>query len=122
MKFKFLHNSINVLKLERSLNFYKKALGLQEVQRYDNDNFVLVFLGDGESAHQLELTWIKNRTEAYDLGDNEVHLAFSVDDYQAAYLLHQQMNCVCFENTAMNLYFISDPDGYWIEILPAKRV
>ncbi|MEI6286692.1 MAG: VOC family protein [Bacillota bacterium] len=121
MKFKFLHNNINVLDLERSLEFYKNALGLQEINRHGNDSFVLVFLGDGQSAHQLELTWLSGRTEPYDLGDNEIHLAFSVDDYPAAQALHRRMDCICYENSAMGLYFINDPDGYWIEILPAKR-
>ena len=28
------------------------------------------------------------------------------------------MGCIVFENHAMGLYFIADPDGQWIEILP----
>ncbi|MFA6075570.1 MAG: VOC family protein [Negativicutes bacterium] len=119
MKFKFLHNNLNVLDLNKSLEFYKTALGLREVRRIDAGDFVLVFMDDGTSAHQLELTWIKERTDPYELGDNEVHLAFQVDDYAAAYALHEKMNCICYDNPALRLYFISDPDGYWIEIIPA---
>ena len=56
----------------------------------------------------------------YNLGDNEFHLAFAVDDMEAALALHKEMNCVCFENKDMGIYFIEDPDGYWLEIVPAK--
>lgn len=121
MEFKFLHNNLNVLDLNRSLAFYKAALNLVEVRRVEQPNFTLVFLGDGKTAHQLELTWLKDRTEPYDLGDNEVHLAFAVDDFANAYELHKKMGCICFENKDMGIYFIEDPDGYWLEVLPAIR-
>ncbi|MFO7715977.1 VOC family protein [Desulfosarcina sp.] len=121
MKFTFVHNNINVLDLDKSLDFYKKALNLAENRRWNNPGFTLVYLGDGHSQHQLELTWLKDRTAPYDLGDNEIHLAFEVDDYAAAHALHRQMGCICYENEGMGLYFISDPDGYWIEIMPARE-
>lgn len=35
--------------------------------------------------------------------------------------MHEQMGCICHENKAMGLYFIEDPDGCWIEILPRKE-
>ncbi len=120
MKFKFVHNNINVLNLENSLGFYQKALGLVETRRIDNPNFTLVFLGDEQTSHLLELTWMKERKEPYNLGENEIHLAFEVDDYQEAYQFHKSLNCICYENSEMGIYFISDPDGYWVEILPAK--
>ena len=121
MNFRFDHNSINVRDLDRSLNFYSDALGLIEVRRKETDGFILVFLGDSETSHKLELTWLKDRTEAYNLGDNEFHLAFVADDYDAAFEKHKKMGCVCYENPAMGIYFIEDPDGYWLEILPEKR-
>lgn len=122
MKFRFVHNNLNVFDLEKSLAFYKKALGLTEYKRKESSDgsFTLVFLEDGISGHQLELTWLKERTKPYDLGDNEIHLAFRVDDIRKAYALHSEMGAVCYENKDMGLYFISDPDGYWIEILPEK--
>jgi lactoylglutathione lyase len=120
MEFTFAHNNINVLDLDKSLDFYKKALNLAENRRWDNPDFTLVYLGDGRSQHQLELTWLKDRTTPYDLGDNEFHLAFHVNDYGGAHTLHGQMGCICYENEGMGLYFISDPDGYWIEIMPFK--
>ncbi|HXX87452.1 MAG TPA: VOC family protein, partial [Candidatus Acidoferrum sp.] len=77
MNFRFAHNNFNVLDLEKSVAFYKKALNLKEVRRYEapNRGFTLVFLEDGETDHKLELTWIKDRKEPYNLGDNEFHLA-----------------------------------------------
>lgn len=123
MKFVFAHNNLNVIDLEKSLRFYNEALGLTEVGRKTaaDGSFILVFLGDGAKPHQLELTWLRERTEAYDLGDNEIHLAFSVDDFEAAYQHHQKMGCICYENKAMGIYFINDPDGYWLEILPVSK-
>lgn len=122
MQFRFVHNNLNVLDLEKSLAFYKKALGLTEYKRKEggDGSFTLVFLEDGISGHQLELTWIKNRTKPYDLGDNEIHLAFRTEDIQKSHALHEEMGVICYENKEMGLYFISDPDGYWIEILPEK--
>ena len=123
MQFRMVHNNINVLDLEKSIAFYKEALGLQVVRDKTaaDGSFRIVFLGDGVSDHCLELTWLKEKTEPYDLGDNESHLAFTVDDYGAAHKKHQEMGCICYENTKMGLYFIHDPDDYWIEILPANR-
>lgn len=123
MKFTFAHNNLNVLDLEKSLNFYKEALGLKETRRKEasDGSFVLAFLGDETTPHQLELTWLKDRNEPYDLGDNEIHLAYLVDDFEAAYQHHGNMGCICYENKNMGIYFIEDPDGYWLEIIPAKR-
>ncbi len=123
MRFVFAHNNINVLDLDQSLAFYKRALNLSEERRYEapDGSFILIFLSDGETSHRLELTWLKGRREPYNLGDNEFHLAFKVDDFAAAHALHEEMGCICFENKAMGIYFINDPDDYWLEIVPAKR-
>jgi lactoylglutathione lyase len=123
MKFQCAHNNFNVLNLEKSLAFYREALGLEEVRRREaaDGSFILVFLGDGVTPHQLELTWMKDRHEPYNLGDNEFHLAFRVDDFDAAHRLHEKMGCICFENKKMGIYFINDPDDYWLEIIPGKR-
>ena len=121
MNFKIVHNNLNVFNLEKSLAFYQEALQLKEVRRMEKPNFTIVFLGDGSSVHNLELTWMKERTTPYNLGDNEIHLAFKVDDFTTAYELHKKMNCVCYENKDMGIYFIADPDGYWMEIIPLNR-
>ena len=118
MNFRFDHNNLNVLNLEKSLRFYKEALGLAESRRTETAAFTLVFLEDGVTGHSLELTWLKDRKEPYALGENEFHLAFRTDDFEKAHQKHRDMGCICFENEAMGIYFISDPDGYWIEIIP----
>ena len=122
MKFKFAHNNYNVLDLDKSLKFYEEALGLKETKRNTptSGKFIIVYLGDGVTNHLLELTWLRDWDRPYNLGDNEIHLAFVVDDYEAAYKKHKEMGCICYENPAMGIYFISDPDGYWLEIIPAK--
>lgn len=120
MKFKMVHNNLNVADLEQSLKFYEDALGLTETRRIEKEDFTIVYLGDGSSAHLLELTCLKEHPQKYDLGENEFHLAFEAEDFAAALAKHKKMNCVCYENTAMGIYFISDPDGYWLEIVPAR--
>ncbi len=121
MGFRFAHNNFNVLDLEKSLQFYEEALGFKVAHKLTQPDFTLVYLTDGgQTPHELELTWLKNRTKPYDLGENEFHLAVYTDDYEAAHAKHKAMGCICYENPTMGIYFINDPDGYWIEILPAK--
>ena len=120
----FNHFNFNVLDLESSLAFYKQALNLSPVREKQagDGSFKLVFLGDeAGSPFRLELTWLRDRKEPYNLGECEFHLAFHTDQYDALYEKHKAMGCVCFENPAMGIYFITDPDGYWIEIVPEKK-
>jgi len=123
IKCRFDHYNINVKDLERSVAFYQSALGLKEKRRRnaEDGSFTLVFMGDESTDFSLELTWLRDRQEAYNLGDNEMHLCVRVDgDYDEARSFHKEMGCVCYENQAMGLYFIEDPDGYWIEIVKVK--
>ena len=121
--FQFNHFNFNVLNLDRSLAFYDKALGLKPIKEKNakDGSFQLVFLGDGKSDFCLELTWLKEREEPYDLGEGEYHLAFVTEDIDAAHEKHEEMGCICFENPSMGIYFIEDPDGYWIEIVPERK-
>ena len=123
MKFTIGHTNINVLDMEKSLAFYKAALGLEigNRKKADDGSFELVFLTDGTTSHQIELTWLRDKDSPYELGDNESHIAFLVDDYDAAFALHKEMDCICYENTSMGIYFIEDPDGYWLEVVPKNR-
>lgn len=123
IKARFDHFNFNVLDLERSLTFYETALGLKEVKRKvaSDDSFILVYLGDTERHFLLELTWLRDRHEAYNLGECEYHLCVRVPgDYAAIREYHREMGCLVYENHSMGLYFITDPDGYWIEVLPVK--
>ncbi|GCA65829.1 lactoylglutathione lyase [Mediterraneibacter butyricigenes] len=122
MKFTFAHNNLNVYDLDKSLAFYQEALDLQVVRTKEasDGSFILKYLGDGVTPHQLELTWLRDMDRPYELGDNEIHLAFQVDDFDAAFKKHKEMGCVCYENPSMGIYFIEDPDGYWLEIVPKR--
>lgn len=123
MKFRPVHENYNVRDLDRSIKFYGEALGLKETRRInaEDGSFTIVYLESGDGGFQLELTWLKDFDRAYDLGDNKFHLAFVTDYYAAAHALHEKMGCICFENPAMGIYFINDPDGYWLEIIPADK-
>ena len=123
MQFRMIHNNINVLDLDRSMKFYAEALGLFEVKRIvpESGDVRIVFLGDGQSNHKLELTQITGRTNPYQPGDNGRHLAFSTDDFQGSLEKHQKMGCVKSVNKASGIYYLEDPDGYTIEILPLGR-
>lgn len=119
----FDHFNINVTNLEKSIEFYNKALGLREARRKEaaDGSYILVYLTDNSTNFLLELTWLRDHAEAYELGENESHLCIRVEgDYDKVRKFHKEMGCVCFENEAMGLYFINDPDDYWIEILPVK--
>lgn len=120
MKFLFNHFNFNVKDLDVSLKFYEEALGLKPVSVNDQPNFTIVYLGDGKTGFRLELTYMKDRTEPYDLGEQEYHLAMCTDDMEAAHKKHEEMGCICFENHDMGIYFIEDPDGYWVEVIPPR--
>ena len=124
MKFRMIHENFNVIDLDRSLAFYDKALGLKEKRRKVGKDgaFIIVYLDNEYSDFELELTWLADHPEPYNLGDEEFHLAFKVDDYEAAHALHEEMGCIAFENHDMGIYFIQDPDGYWLEIIPEDHV
>ncbi len=124
MTYRFNHFNFNVTNLDKSIEFYNKALGLKETHRIEDKSenaFTIVYLGDGKSGFELELTYLKSHPNKYDLGECEFHLALSTEDYESSLKKHQEMNCVCFINEDMGIYFIEDPDGYWVEIIPAKN-
>ena len=122
MKFKMIHENYNVVDIDRSLAFYSKALGLKEKRRKTapDGSYIIVYIGNEESEFELELTWLKDHPQKYDIGEEEFHLAFQADDFDAAHALHAEMGCICFENPTMGIYFIQDPDGYWLEVLPTR--
>lgn len=123
MEFKMIHQNFNVLDLEKSLAFYEKALGLKEKRRKEakDGRYIIVYLGNEQTDFELELTWLSAQKEPYNLGDEEFHLAFRTSQFEEAYRLHQEMDCICYENKEMGIYFIQDPDGYWLEIVPVRK-
>ena len=123
MKFKMVHENLNVSDLQVSMDFYEEALGLKEIRRNTaaDGEYEIVFMGNEETDFQLELTWLAAHPEKYDLGDEEFHLAFRTDDFEAAHAKHEEMGCIAYENPDMGIYFITDPDGYWLEIIPTRK-
>lgn len=127
-KYKMAHTMIRVLDLDRSLAFYKEALGFEEIRRRDEFEyeFTLVFLGDGRSdSHQLELTYNFGQVVPYDLGTGYGHLAVVVEDLQASHSFHEKHGYMPTQPKGLSgdgkprYYFITDPDGYRIEIIHA---
>jgi lactoylglutathione lyase len=122
---KIIHSMIRVLDEQRSVDFYKTALGLDVVDRYPFDGFTLVYLRNAENAMELELTVNHDRTEPYVLGDGYGHLAVTVQDLVAE---HARMDAAGIAPLAIKEFFregslmarflfIQDPDGYKTEIL-----
>ena len=122
MNFRMVHENYNVFDLDKSMAFYEKALGLKESSRKEAEDgsFIIVYMKAPEGSFELELTWLRDMDRPYNLGDQEFHLAFVTDDFEAAKALHSEMGCICFENPEMGIYFIEDPDGYWLEIIPER--
>ena len=122
---KMIHSMIRVLDLDRTISFYREAFGLEEADRFDFDDFTLVYLSNNETPFELELTLNKGTTEPYDLGNGYGHLAFSVDDVESE---HQRFQDAGFEPRRLvtlekdgqvvgKFFFVADPDGYQIEVL-----
>ena len=122
MTFTMVHENYNVSNLDASIAFYGKALGLHELRRKtaSDGSYIIAYLANENASFELELTWLRDHPQKYDLGECEFHLAFRTDDYDTAHALHEQMGCICFENPKMGIYFITDPDGYWLEIVPTR--
>lgn len=120
MKLKINHFNINVTDLDKSIKFYQDNLKLQILRELNDTNgeYKIVYLSDSKKDVTIELTWIKSKIGKYNLGDNEFHIALTTDDYQSTYNMHKENNVIVYENKNMGVYFIRDPDGYWIEIFP----
>lgn len=122
MNFTMVHTEIHVLDLEASIAFYEEALGLHvaEEKGPEDGSWKIVYLQNDTSDYQLELTWNEGRTEPYDNGGGDIHLAFCTPDIEAAREKHRAMGCIIHENEGMGIYFIGDPDGFWVEIVPTR--
>ncbi len=127
MEYKMLHTCIRVLDLEKSLKFYKEAIGLKEVERKDfpEDEFTLVYLSDKLGNYELELTYNYDQKEAYNIGNGFSHIAFTVKDLEKSRERHKKMGYKVTELSGLRgedprFYFVTDPDGYDVEIIRAE--
>ncbi len=120
MKATVIHRCTHVLDLDKTLAFYKEALGFDVIHAFGppDGSWSNTFIGNGEDPFEIELTWNNGRTEPYNNGSDDTHLAVQVDDFEEAHALHEKMGCIVCENESLGVYFIADPDGCWIEILP----
>jgi lactoylglutathione lyase len=128
--FKYLHTMIRVLDLDKSMDFYTRLLGMDELRRKDfpTGKFTLAFVGYGDELNNtvVELTHNWDQKEPYDLGDAFGHLALGVKDIYAT--------CEALEKEGVSIprppgpmkhggsviAFIEDPDGYKIELIEKK--
>lgn len=122
MQARFVHRCTHVLDKEKTIAFYEEALGFRVDREKgpEDGSWTNTFMVNDAAPFELELTWNNGRTEPYNNGGRDTHIAFRVDDYEAYHALHEKMGVIVHENPAMGLYFIADPDGTWIEILPEK--
>lgn len=122
---KAIHSMIRVLNEERSVAFYEEVFGLTSAERLDFENFTLVYLSNAEASFELELTINKGQSEPYDLGNGYGHMAFCVDDLEseharisaAGYAPRDMVSFAPAGEVIARFFFISDPDGYEIEVL-----
>lgn len=122
---KMIHSMIRVLDEARSVEFYGKVFGLEVADRIDFDTFTLIYLSNHETGFELELTVNKGRTQPYNLGDGYGHLALAVDEVA---IEHKRLTDAGFNPAKLVelnrdgrllalFFFITDPDGYKIEIM-----
>ena len=122
---KAIHTMIRVYDEDKSVDFYRKAFGLEVADRFDFDSFTLVYLRNPESDFEIELTVNKEQEAPYTHGDGYGHVAFTVDDLDAE---HERVKALGLEardivefnrdgSLMARFFFMQDPDGYKIEVL-----
>ena len=126
MEYNLVHACIRVMDLDKSLEFYKKALSLNEVKRLDfaDYKFTLVYLSDDSHKFEIELTYNYDTKEPYEIGNGFAHFALTVKNLETSHEFHKSMGLETTELKGLpgekpKYYFITDPDGYKIEIIRA---
>ena len=122
---KAIHTMVRVLDLDRSIEFYSKAFGLEVADHFDFDGFALVYLRNAENDFEIELTLNKGRAEPYAHADGYGHLAVCVDDLDAEHGRLQDLGLAPLDIKEFHregalmarFFFLQDPDGYKIEVL-----
>ncbi|MBL4933133.1 VOC family protein [Clostridium paridis] len=127
MAVKMLHTCIRVKDLEKSLKFYRDALGLVETVRKDfpNNKFTLVYLSNEEGGYEIELTYNYDQEKPYEIGNGFSHTAIGVDDLEGEREKHKALGYEVTDLKGLpgnrpNYYFVTDPDGYKVEVIRNK--
>ena len=121
MFFRLEHNCIYVTDMERAAAFYEKALNLKVLRRKSSPALEIAFIGNEDSSQQIEVIHELGRTKPYDHGENSVHFGLRTDDIDAARAMHAEMGCFDHDVPEFGVYYIKDPDGYLIEIMPVRK-
>ena len=122
---KAIHAMFRVQNEDRSIAFYQSAFGLKVADKFEFDDFTLIYLRNDDADFEVELTVNKNADAPYDLGNGYGHLAFSVDDLDAEHerfiakgLMPKDKKTLEHNGKPLaRFFFVEDPDGYKIEIL-----
>ncbi|SHH32821.1 VOC family protein [Clostridium grantii] len=126
MKYNIVHGCIRVMDLEKSLDFYMNALSLKEVSRKDfpEHKFTLVYLSDEAGNFEIEITYNYNPEKPYEIGNGFSHFALTVENLEESHETHKNMGYEVTDlkglpGSAPQYYFVTDPDGYKVEIIRA---
>jgi lactoylglutathione lyase len=122
---KAIHMMVRVKDEARSVDFYDRAFGLKVADRFDFDDFTLVYLRNQENDFEVELTVNKGRAEPYRHGDGYGHVAFAVEDLDAEHARFRAHGLAPADikefhrdgGLMARFFFVQDPDGYKIEVL-----
>lgn len=121
---KLIHQMIRVFDPNASIAFYTKAFGMQESHRLDFPGFTLIYLREPESGFEIELTWNKDRVEPYAHGNAYGHVAFATSELESCQAALRALGAepgdiktLSAANGSARFFFVSDPDGYKIEVL-----
>ena len=124
MSVKMLHTCIRVMDLEKSLKFYKEALGLIETKRKDfpENEFTLVYLSNEVGGYEIELTYNYDPEKPYELGNGFSHIAIGVENLEEMREKHISLDYKVTDLKGLpgeepHYYFVTDPDGYKVEVI-----
>ncbi len=122
--FAFTHTCYRVLNLEKSIEFYQKAFGLEVVNKKDvpESKFTLVYLSDKPRNHEIELTYNYDQEKPYEMGTGYSHVAFNVTEIEKAHEYHKSLgytvtDIYSISENESKIYFVTDPDGYKLEVI-----
>ena len=128
---RILHTMIRTGNLDRSIDFYTNVLGMKLLRRqdYPEGKFTLAFVGYGDEKNDdvIELTYNWGTVD-YELGTGFGHIAIEVEDAQASCnQVRQKGGTVIREAGPMQhgttvIAFLSDPDGYKIELIERRKL